>query len=145
MPNEDDQDSRIEAIIGDDEDVDFDQAAAAFYKHLKANLQLPCQVTGIEDFRWEEPYVLGVWDPDEYEQLKKTQPSYDDHYELIEIRPEGYSEWMMFHDEDIPAHVRRTSDGTEFILGLAELEATDKKSQNRQLLNDYAVWLVNSR
>ena len=145
MPNEDAQDLRIEAIIGDDEDLDFDQAAAAFYKHLKANLQLPCQVTGIEDFRWEEPYVLGGWDPDEYEQLKKTQPSYRDHYELIEIRPEGCSEWMLFYGDDIPAHVRRTSDGKEFILGLAELEATDKKSQNHQLIDDYAVWLVNSR
>ena len=30
------------------------------FEHLKANLQLPCEVTGTEDFRWEEPYVLAV-------------------------------------------------------------------------------------
>ena len=145
MPDDDTQDSRIEAILGDDEELDFDQAAAALYKHLKANLQLPCQVTGIEDFRWEERYVIGGWDPDEYERLKKTQPSYRDRYELLDITPEGCSEWMLFHDEDIAAHVRRTSDGKEFILGLAELEATDKKSRNHELIDDYAVWLVNNR
>jgi len=145
MPDKNAQDLRIETILGDDEDLNFDEAAAAFFKHLKANLQLPCEVTGIEDFRWEEPYVLGGWDQDEYEQLKKTQPSYEDHYELLEIRPEGWSEWMMFYEEDIAAHVRRMSDGKEFILGLAELEATDKKSPDYQLINDYAVWLINSR
>jgi hypothetical protein len=51
---------------------------------------------------------------------------------------------MMF-DEDIAAHVRRISDGKKFVLGLAELEATDKKSPNFQLLDDYAVWFVNNR
>jgi len=145
MPDKDAQDLRIEAILGDDQDLDFDEAVAVFFKHLKANLQLPCEVTGIEDFRWEEPYVLGGWDQDEYEQLKKTQPSYEDHYELLEIRAEGWSEWMMFYGEDIAAHVRRMSDGKEFILGLSELEATDKKSPNHQLIDDYAVWFVNSR
>ena len=51
---------------------------------------------------------------------------------------------MMFH-EDIVAHVRRKSDGKEFDLGLAELQVTDKKSRNFQLIDDYAVWLVNNR
>lgn len=145
MRNENTQFLRIEAILGDDEDMSFDQAAAALCKHLKANLQLPCQVTGIEDFRWEEPYVFGGWDPDEYERLKKDQPSYTDRYELLDISPQGCSEWMLFYGEDLAAHVRRTSDGKEFILGLAELETTDKKSRNHQLIDDYAVWFVNSR
>jgi hypothetical protein len=51
---------------------------------------------------------------------------------------------MMF-DEDIVAHVRRKGDGKEFDLGLAEIRATDKKSSNFQLIDDYAVWLVNNR
>jgi hypothetical protein len=55
------------------------------------------------------------------------------------------SEWMMFGGEDIAAHVRRKSDGKEFGLGLAELEAVNKKSRNYQLLDDYAVWFVNNR
>ena len=42
-------------------------------------------------------------------------------------------------DEDLAAHVQWTSDGKEFILALAELEATDRKCQNRQLRNDHAV------
>ena len=145
MPNEDAQDLRIDGILGDDEDLDFDEAVAVFFKHLKANLQLPCEVTGIEDFRWEEPYVMGGWDQDEYKQLTKTQPSFDDRYELLEIRPEGWSEWMLFQGEDIAAHVRRISDGKEFILGLAELKAKGKKTPNFHLIDDYGVWFVNSR
>lgn len=47
--------------------------------------------------------------------------------------------------EDIVAHVKRKSDGEEFDLGLAELRATDKKSHSFQLIDDYAVWLVNNR
>ena len=138
------QNLRIETILGDD-DLNVDEAVAVIFKHLKANLQLPCVVTGIENFRWEEPYVMGIWNLDEYERLKKTQPSYEDYYKLLEIRPEGWSEWMMFHGEDIAARVRRMSEGKKFILGLAELEATDKKSPNYQLIDDYAVWFVNSR
>ena len=145
MPETDAQEVRTEAILGDAEDLEFDKAVAVFFKHLKANLQLPCEVTGIEDFRWEEPYVLGGWDQDEYEQLKKTRPSYENRYDLLEIRAEGWSEWMMFHGEDIAAHVRRISDGREFILGLSELEATDKKSSNHQHIDDYGTWFVNSR
>lgn len=145
MPDEDAQDLRIEAILGDEEEMGFDEVVTVFFKHLKANLQLPCEVTGIEDFRWEEPYVFGGCDQHEYRRLKKTRPSYADHYELLEIRPEGWSEWMMFHGEDIAAHVRRISDGKEFILGLAELKAADNTSPNYQLIDDYAVWFVNSR
>ena len=42
-------------------------------------------------------------------------------------------------------HAEPTPDGKEFILGLAELEATDKKSDNYRLLDDFSVFLVNSR
>ncbi len=47
--------------------------------------------------------------------------------------------------EDLAGHVRRKTDGKEFHLGLAEIKAVDKKSPNNQLLDDYAVWLVNNR
>jgi hypothetical protein len=46
---------------------------------------------------------------------------------------------------DIIAIVRRKSDGKDFHLGLVELGVTDKKSPNFQLIDDYAVWLVNNR
>lgn len=85
MSKLDDQDQRIEAIIGHNDQLGFDQAVTRFFEYLKTELQFPCDVTGIEDFRWEEIYVLGPGDPEEYEALKKSQPSYRDHYELLRI------------------------------------------------------------
>ncbi len=140
-----DQDKRITEITGNCEDVDFDESRSRYYQYLKANLTLPCQVTGIEDFRWEEIYVLGPGDQAEYKHLKKTQPSYTDIYELLELDTEFLSEWMMFGEEDIAACVKRISDGKEFILGLAELKAVDRKSDNYQTLDDFSVWLINNR
>jgi hypothetical protein len=43
------------------------------------------------------------------------------------------------------AHVRRLSDGKEFWLGLAEIKATDRKSQDCQLLGNYSLWFVDNR
>jgi hypothetical protein len=145
MTKRDAQDERIAAILGDDEDMDLEACVSVFFKYLKAHLQFPCQVTGCEDFQWEEPYVIGGWDRREYERLKKTQPSYEDRYELLDIEQGVYSEWMLFRCEDIAARVRRISDGKKFILGLAELKATDKKSPNCQLIDDFACWFVNER
>jgi hypothetical protein len=145
MTQLDAQDLRIEAIIGDDEEMSFDDCVDILYSHLKASLQLPCDVTGIEDFRWEERYVIGPGNLKEYERLRKNQPSYKDIFELLSIERDMISEWMMYGDEDIAGLVRRKSDGKEFYLGLAEIKAIDKKSVNYQLLDDYAVWFVNNR
>jgi hypothetical protein len=136
--------ARADAILGGREVEDLDEALDLMLAHLRKNLQLPCEVTGIEDFQWEEPYILGGWSPAEYRRLKKTQPSYTDRFQLIAVSRDEDSEWMM-SDEDIAARVRRISDGREFVLGLAELEALDKHSRNYQLLDDYAVWFANSR
>ena len=143
MSKYDEQMRRWEAILGDTIESQKD-ALNAFCEHLKANLELPCEVTGTEDFRWEEPYVIGGWDQQEYKRLKKDRPSYRDKYELLGISQDDWSEWMMF-SEDIVAHVRRKSDGKEFYLGLTDLRVTDKKSPNFQLIDDYGVWLVNNR
>jgi hypothetical protein len=145
MSRMDAQDARIAAIVGDDEESTFDQGVDKFYHHLKSSLQLPCDVTGTEDFRWEEFYVIGPGDPKEHDRLRQTQPSYLDTFELLAIEKDICSEWMMFHDEDLAAYVRRKSDGKEFHLGLAEIKAVAKKSKNYQLLDDFAVWFVNSR
>lgn len=145
MARHDVQNARIERILGDDDGPTAEDCIDRFYEHLKSSLQLPCIVTGIEDFRWEEIYVIGPGDPKEYKQLRVNQPSYQDKYELLAIEREAWSEWMMFRGEDLAGRVRRQSDGKEFILGLAEIEAVDKKSKNRQLLDDYAVWFVNNR
>ena len=138
------QDKRILAVIGDYENVDFDEARHKFYQHLKTNLILPCEVTGIEDFGWEEIYVFGPGNQKEYKHLKKTQPSYTDKYELLGIDRDIHSEWMMSGEDDIAARVKRISDGKEFVLGLSELKAIDKKSEQYKLLDDFSVWIVNN-
>ena len=133
MSRFDKQMERIEAIVGDAKDDTFDDALAKLFKHLKANLPLPCEVTGTEDFQWEEPYVIGGWSQKEYERLKKTQPSYTDKYELLDIEHGEWSEWMLF-SEDIAAHVRRQSDGKESTLGFPNFERPTKTRRPSSLL-----------
>ena len=136
---------RIAHILGDIEQLDFSQTIDIFYEFLKTNLTLPGEVAGIEDFRWEEIYIFGPGNKKEYAQLKKTQPSYTDRYELLEIVRNAESPWTMCYEEDIGACVRRISDGKKFLLGLSELKAADRKSKHYQLLDDYSVWFVNNR
>lgn len=148
MAQVDAQDTRIADILGDmlgNIEYTFEDCVTKFYEHLTNSLQLPCDVTGTEDFRWEEFYVFGPGDRNEHEKLRRKQPSYEDIFELLAIERDVCSEWMMFYGEDLAAHVRRQSDGKEFYLGLAEIETVDKKSLNYQLIDDYAVWFVNNR
>lgn len=139
------QDERIRAILGEDEGKDFKDFVRTFFEHLRAHLQLPAEVTGMEDFRWEEPYVFGDRPRRDYARLRKIRPSFRDRYLLLDIEMDVISEWMLYAGEDISAHVRRIGDGMEFHLGLSELKATDKKSSAYQQLDDYAVWFANAR
>ena len=136
---------RIGAVLGDDAEQDLSTSVQTFFEHLQRSLTLPCEVTGVEDFRWEEYYVLGPGSQKEYARLRQEQPSYRDRFDLFKIELGPISEWMLFGGEDIAAYVRRKSDKKEFILGLAELKAVDKKSSNYQLLDDFGVFLVNNR
>jgi hypothetical protein len=130
-------------VIGN-EDVDASAGIQLWYRHLLSRLRFPCGVTGIEDFQWEEFYVVGPGNNTEYRELRKNRPSYRDLFELNAIDVDSYSEWSMFSD-DLKAHVRRMSDGKRFILGLSELRATNEQSYDYQLLHDYSVWHVNYR
>ena len=99
-----------------------------YLDHLKQHLELPCQLTGIEDFPWEEIYIIGPGDKEEHEELCQTQPSYLDTYELLsfgDITPRS----------GIRVNVQRVSDKKTFVLPLSDLKATDKKSQNYELLD----------
>ena len=116
-----------------------------FFGHLQRTLVLPCEVTGLEDFDWEEFYVWGPGDPKEYARLRKSQPSYRDRYDLLAITRDVVSEWMLYGAEDIASQVWRKTDGREFYLGLSELKAVDKRSPNFQLLDDYGVFFTNYR
>jgi hypothetical protein len=134
----DEQEQRIAAILGQ-EDLEVTQKTAQkYFDYLKQHIQLPCQLTGIEDFPWEERYVFGFGDEEEYEELKKTRPSYTDTFELLSFAEATANDGIL-------VEVRRLSDQKKFTLPLADLEAADEHSPNYQLLDDYAVWFVNWR
>lgn len=75
-----------------------------YLDYLKKTLKLPCRLTGTEDFPWEEPYIFGGWDQEEYEEKKKTNPSYEDEFELIELLPPS------IRDDNVIARVKRLED-----------------------------------
>ena len=139
----DSQEDRIAQILADG-DIDNEEmlekspeSIQKYLRYLKEKIKFPCIVTGIEDFPWEEKYVLGPGNKKEYEKLKKDNPSYKDKFEILDFyEDEDY-------DEQIMVRVKRLSDKKEFILELDYLEVVDKKSPNHQLLDDYSVWHVN--
>ena len=135
------QEKRIEQILqneADDLSVRI-ETLDIYWEFLQDNLSLPVELTGIEDFSWEEFYVFGPGDKTEYEELKKTRPSYTDVF-IMKRLDDHYDE-----DNGLFARVTRKSDKKKFQIPLAELKAVDKKSKNYQLLDDYAGWFWNFR
>jgi hypothetical protein len=128
-------DKRIHQILGEDRYRNGDNAER-YRAYLLEHLSFPIQVTGLEDFPWEEPYVLGVWDRAEYEELKKVRPSYTDTFDLNGLEPPD-------DRDDITAHIRRVSDGQRFEIGLSWLKAQNPKDPFAQLLEDYGIWHTN--
>ena len=143
MAKLDKQDQRIANIFGAKDVPDVtDETLKIYLAYLKQYLDLPCQVTGIEDmgcFAWEEYYTFGPGSKREYEKLKKKRASYTDTFELLNF-DDDYDE-----DYGLVVNVRRLSDKKKFALTLSDLEATDKKSKNGELLDDFSVWFVNYR
>ena len=131
---------RIAKIFDKNEPPEVSEGALKKYLgYLKKNLELPCNLTGIEDFEWEEFYIIGPGSKKEHEELRKTQASYLDTFELVGFEGEIDVEYGIF------VNVRRLSDKKDFLLPLADLKAMGKKSKNYQLLDDYSVWFVNFR
>ena len=85
MGKMDDQDDRIQTILGDDCGRNSD-TLDIYARYLKKTLELPCLLTGLEDFPWEERYVLGGGDKKEYERLKKDTPSFRDLFSALSSR-----------------------------------------------------------
>jgi hypothetical protein len=139
VPKLDAQDTRISAIFGGKIPDVTEESLETYRSYLQENLELPCQLTGIEDFAWEEYYVFGPGSQKEYENLKKTRPSYRDKFNLVSF------EELIDENVGILVEARRVSDRRKFTIPLAELGATEKKSKNYQLLDDYSVWFVNNR
>jgi hypothetical protein len=136
----DDQDDRIASIFDTDEVPEvIDETLKTYLQYIKDNLDTTCEITGIEDFEWEEYYIIGPGSKNEHEKLRKTRPSYMDRYKIIAFEDEP--------DEDygILVNLRRISDGKKFTLPLADLKATDKMNPSYQILDDFSVWFVNWR
>jgi len=139
VENFDEQESRIISILGT-EDLELNRKTLKIYlQYLKEQIEKPCELTGIEDFDWEEYYIFGSGNKKEYEKLKKTRPSYKDKFIMIDF------ETGIDGDYGILVNVQRTSDKRKFTLPLADLKATAKKTKNYELLDDYSVWFVNYR
>ena len=127
---------RIRDVLGEDSER-CARNAQRWRSHLLKHLPLPIRVTGMEDFPWEEPYVFGLWDEKEYEELKKKQPSYTDTFDLVDISdPEEH--------DDLVAEIKRVSDGKVFTIGLSWLMTVDRNDPLYTTLNDYSIWHCNS-
>ena len=129
-------DKRIKNILGETCSRN-QQNSLRYLDYLKSVVKFPCQLTGIEDFPWEEPYVLGGWDEDEYEELKKENPSYTDVFNLVELLEPD------IEFDDIVAKLKRSTDLQIFEVGLSWLQCFDSDDVNYQLIDDYSVWHVN--
>ena len=134
------QEKRITAILGTKKLDVTRKTLSTYLKYLKNHVEIPCQLTGIEDFEWEEAYVFGFGSKREYQELKKTQPSYTDKFNLIDFIDDIDDEY-----DGIFVNVQCLSDEKQFVLPLADLRSTDRKSKNCQLLDDFSVWFVNNR
>ena len=134
---------RIDRILGKSKDSTRDDNIQCWFDFLNKELIFQIEVTGIEDFKWEEMYLFKPQLEEEYEELKQKQPSYTDIFILKGIDIDNDSEWMLHPYEDISASVVRKNDGKEFVLGLSELEVINKKESSYQTLNDYAVFFCN--
>ena len=128
---------KIQKILGG-ENIDVSlENYVKYLEYIKQNIQLPCHVTGIEEFEWEEEYTMGSGSKKEYARLKKTQPSYTDRFTINRL------EDFAVQEEGILVEVQSVSDDQKFIVPLSELESVDVISPNNQLLDDYAVWSAN--
>ena len=79
MSDLDEQLRRIVRTLGKNEIPEVNNKTLKTYlAYLKKTLEFPCYLTGMEDFSWEERYIFGYGSEAEYEELKKTQPSYTD-------------------------------------------------------------------
>ncbi|MEG4343079.1 calcium-binding protein [Microcoleus sp. A003_D6] len=129
--------TKMSKILGS-KNIDSTQKNSVQYlKYIKENIQLPCHVTGIEEFEWEEEYTMGFGSKKEYARLKKTQPSYTDSFIINRLHD------FVLQEEGIFVEVQRVADRQKFMLPLFELESVDESSPNNQLLDDYAVWFIN--
>ncbi len=136
----DDQEKRIASIFSMDEVPEVREETLRIYlNYIKDNIDTTCEITGIEDFQWEEYYIIGPGSKREHEKLRKTQPSFMDTYKIAGFDDEPDEHY------GILINLRRISDRKKFTLPLADLKVTDKKHSSYQTIDDFSVWFVNWR
>ena len=129
---------RIAKVFGMAEAPEVGKKSLMIYRsYLLQHLDKEAILTGREDFLWEEFYVFGPGDNEEYEELKKTRASYTDTFALIDILEETIGR------HDLIAKVKRLSDGKKFEIGLSWLTTKTKKTDAYKVLDDFATWVVN--
>ena len=135
----DDQELRIASVFNTKEVPEVNKETLKIYQqYLLDNLDNKVVCVGTEDFPWEERYVIGGYDQQEYEKLKKTQLSYTDECQLINILLDDD-----YTDNDLIATVKRLSDGKQFKIELSWLEVVDAECKSHEILSDFSVWAVN--
>ncbi len=141
------QEARIMQVfsVNDEKEIpSVDETTLQIYaRHLKAHIQLPCLLAGIESigyFGWEERFQFGYGSKAEHDRRRKEFGSLDDQFLLEEFNPKLKTDgWSL----DIVVTVKRSDDGKRFEIPLSELEAVEEDSDNAVLLNDFTVWKVN--
>jgi hypothetical protein len=79
MQKMDDQDDRIASIFDTDEVPEVsDEILKTYLQYIKDNLDTTCEITGIEDFDWEEYYIVVSGSKKEHKKLLKSRPSHMD-------------------------------------------------------------------
>jgi hypothetical protein len=125
---------RIKAVLGKKQRCNR-ESTERYLHYLRKNVRHPCLLMGRQEFPWEVPFIDGGWESSAYQEMKKNKATFTDQLALVEFLdlPDGRNK--------IVARVRRTDDQKEFELDLDLLECIDFKSENYQLIDDYAVWL----
>ena len=133
----DEHEKRIAAILSTDDLSVTEEKQNVYLDYLQSNIQKQIILTGREDFTWEEKYLFGGWSKKEYEELKKTQASYTDKFEFIELLEDIDEMYGLL------AKVKRVTDKKQFILPLWDLKCINKNSKTYKLISDYSFWMTN--
>lgn len=108
----------------------------SWLNYILNHVTLPTKVSGIEEFSWEEPYIMGGWNQTDYEELKKTNASYSDMYDLVRVSlPENHDILM--------AEIIRISDQSTFHMRLCFLEGCSGVKAVDSIIDAYSYWHYN--
>ncbi len=57
--SQDEEEKRISSILNSEDSSVNEDNKRIYFEYLSKSIQKPCIMTGMEDFDWEEPYLLG--------------------------------------------------------------------------------------